>query len=318
MRLRYGGGVYDRTVALLGGLVRPEGVELEYVPDAPNAIFRRMLASAEFDVSEMSAGNYLSALAQGEQRFVGLPVFPSRVFRHGSIFVNPAAGIGRPEDLRGRRVGVPEYGQTANVWVRAILQHDYGVQPQEIHWVRGSTEKLALSLPPGVLVEDAPPGAELSKMLEEREIDALAAPQKPAAFDADSARAQRLFPDFATVEAEYYRRTGHFPIMHLVVLRRDLYDQDRSLARRLYDAFLSAKTWAYRQLAQTGTLATSLAFQIAAYEQQRTLLGDDPFAYGLARAGGTMRALAEYVHEQGLASRVVPLEELFAAEVLDT
>jgi 4,5-dihydroxyphthalate decarboxylase len=318
MRLRYGGGVYDRTMALLGGLVRPEGVELEYVPDAPNAIFRRMLASAEFDVSEMSAGNYLSALAQGEQRFVGLPVFPSRVFRHGSVFVNSTAGIGRPEDLRGRRVGVPEYGQTANVWVRAFLQHDYGVQPQEIHWVRGSTEKLALRLPPGVVVEDAPAGANLAAMLEAGEIDALAAPQKPAAFDAASSRAQRLFPDFATVEAEYYRRTGYFPIMHLVVLRRDLYEQDRSLARRLYDAFLAAKSWAYQQLAQTGTLATSLAFQTAAYEQQRALLGDDPFAYGLARAGGSMRALAEYVHEQGLASRVVPLDELFAAEVLDT
>jgi|DewCreStandDraft_1066081.scaffolds.fasta_scaffold15522_2 4,5-dihydroxyphthalate decarboxylase len=318
MRLRYGGGVYDRTVALLAGIVKPEGVELEYVGGVPNQIFRRMFDTAEFDVSEMSAGNYLSALTQGEDRFVGLPIFPSRVFRHGSIFVRTDAGIERPEDLRGRRVGVPEYGQTANVWVRAILQHEYGVHAREIHWVRGDTEKIALQLPPGVVVEDAPRGVTLSELLERGEIDAVAAPEKPACFVAGSPRVRRLFPDFPAVEADYYRRTGHFPIMHLVVMRRDVYERDRTLPRRLYAAFQAAKAWAYEQLARAGTLATSLAFQTAAYEQQLALLGDDPFAYGVARARATVEALAGYVYEQGLASRVVALEELFVPELLDT
>src|SRR5262249_27461393 len=152
----------------------------------PNQIFRQMFATAEYDVSEMSGANYLSALAQGEDRFIGLPIFPSRVFRHNAIYVNRAAGIERPPPLRRKRDGLPEFGQTANVWVRAALQHEYGVMAQDIHWIRGTTEKIKLSLPPGVVVEDAPAGADLSAMLDAGEIDALAAPGKPACFEAGS------------------------------------------------------------------------------------------------------------------------------------
>jgi 4,5-dihydroxyphthalate decarboxylase len=249
---------------------------------------------------------------------VAIPVFPSRVFRHGSIFVNTSAGIERPEDLRGRRLGVPEYGQTANVWVRAVLEHQYGVQARDIHWVRGTTEKIALQLPPGVAVEDVPAGVELSDLLDRGEIDAMAAPEKPACFVAGSPRVRRLFRDFPKVEAEYYLQTGYFPIMHTVVLRRDVYDRDRGLARRLYDAFLEAKAWAYEGLGRSGVLSTSLAFQTAVAEEQQAILGDDPFAYGIARTRATVEAMAGYVHEQGLASRVVSIDELFAPEVLDT
>ncbi|MBX5489545.1 MAG: ABC transporter substrate-binding protein [Chloroflexi bacterium] len=318
MKLRYAGALYDRTLALYTGEVRPEGVELDYTVGHPNQIFRRMLASAEFDVSEMSAANYLCAVARGDRRFVAIPVFPSRVFRHGSLFVNAAAGITAPADLRGRRLGVPEYAQTANVWVRALLQHEYGVRPEEIHWVRGSTEKIDFTLPPGVRVDDAPPGSDLSAMLEAGEIDALAAPEKPASFLAGSPRVRRLFPNFAEVEADYYRRTGHFPIMHLVVLQRALYEAERTLPRRLYAAFEAAKQRAYEGLLRSGILLTSLAFQTAYAERERGLLGDDPFAYGLARARATVEVLAQYVYEQGLAPRRVALEELFAAETLDT
>jgi 4,5-dihydroxyphthalate decarboxylase len=319
VKLRYGGALYDRTAALAAGLIRPEGVEaIDYVVDLPNQVFRRMFATAEFDVSEMSMGNYLSALTQGENRFVAIPVFPSRVFRHGSIFVNASASIERPEDLRGRRLGVPEYGQTANVWVRAFLQHQYGVQPREIHWVRGTTEKIALQLPPGVEVEDVPAGADLSDLLDRGEIDAMAAPEKPACFVGGSPRVRRLFRDFPKVEAEYFKQTGYFPIMHTVVLRRDVYDRDRGLARRLYDAFLEAKAWAYDGLGRSGVLSTSLAFQTAAAEEQQAIFGDDPFAYGVARTRATVEAMAAFVHEQGLANRVVSLDELFAPEVLDT
>lgn len=318
MQLRYGGAVYDRTAALKMGVVQIPGVELDYVVDLPNQVFRRMFDAAEFDVSEMSGGNFLTALARGEDRFVGLPIFPSRVFRYGSIYLNAAAGIDRPEDLRGRRLGVPEYGQTATVWVRAILEHEHGVHARDIHWVRGTTEKVAFEVPPGIRLEDAPPGRTLSDMLDAGEIDALAAPERPACFAAGSPHVRRLFPDFPEVDAAYYRRTGHFPIMHLMVMRRDVYERDRTLPRRLYDAFVEAKALAYELLGRTGVLHTSLAFQTWAYEQQCALLGDDPFAYGVACGRATVEALAGYVHEQGLAPRRVSVEELFVPELLAT
>ncbi|HEY7062736.1 MAG TPA: ABC transporter substrate-binding protein [Chloroflexota bacterium] len=318
MKLRYGGAVYDRTAALALGAVRPEGVELDYVVDLPNQIFRRMFDTAEFDVSEMSGGNYLTALARGERRFVGLPIFPSRVFRYGSIYVNVDAGLERAEDLRGRRLGVPEYGQTATVWVRAMLAHEHGLHARDLTWVRGTTEKVAFEPPPGVTIEDAPAGRTLSDMLVAGEIDALASPEKPECFVAGSPRVRRLYPDFTEMDVAYYRRTGHFPIMHMMVMRRQIYEADRALPRRLYDAFVAAKTMAYELLGRTGVLHTSLAFQTAAYEQQRAVLGDDPFAYGVAATRPTVEALAGYVHEQGLAPRRVSVEDLFVPELLDT
>ena len=318
MQLRYGGAVYDRTAALKMGVVQIPGVELDYVVDLPNQVFRRMFDTAEFDFSEMSGGNFLTALARGEGRFVGLPIFPSRVFRYGSIYVNVAAGIERPEDLRGRRLGVPEYGQTATVWTRAVLEHEHGVPARDIYWVRGTTEKVAFETPTGVTLEDAPPGQTLSAMLEGGEIDALAAPERPDCFAAGSPRVRRLYPNFPEVDAAYYRRTGHFPIMHLMVLRRDVYERDRTLPRRIYEAFVQAKALAYELLGRTGVLHTSLAFQTYAYEEQRALLGDDPFSYGLARNRATVEAMTGFVHEQGLAPRRLSIEEVFAPELLDT
>jgi 4,5-dihydroxyphthalate decarboxylase len=318
MQLRYGGAVYDRTAALALGAVRPEGIELDYVVDLPNQVFRRMFDTAEFDVSEMSGGNYLTALARGEKRFVGLPIFPSRVFRYNSLYVHVDAGIARAEDLRGRRLGVPEYGQTANVWVRAMLEHEHGVHARDVQWVRGTTEKVSFEPPPGVSIENAPPGRTLSDLLAAGEIDALAAPEQPECFAAGSPRVRRLYPNYTEMDAAYYRRTGHFPIMHMVVMRRDVYERDRTAARRLYDAFLTAKSMAYELLGRTGVLHTSLAFQTAAFEQQRALLGDDPFAYGVAATRHTVEALASYVFDQGLAPRRVPIEELFVPELLET
>jgi 4,5-dihydroxyphthalate decarboxylase len=318
MHLRYGGAVYDRTAGIKLGTVRIEGVDLEYVVDLPNQVFRRMFDTAEFDFCEMSGGNYITALALGDRRFVGLPIFLSRVFRYGSLFINTHSGITRPEDLRGRRLGVPEYGQTATIWMRAILEHEHGVHAREVHWVRGATEKVAFEIPAGVTVEDAPPGRTLSDLLEAGEIDALAAPERPECFVRGSAQVRRLFPNYPEVDAAYYRRTGHFPIMHMIVLRRDVYERDRTLPRRIYAAFVEAKRQAYEGLARSGFLVTSLAFQTFAYEQQQALLGDDPFAYGVARSRATIEALAEYTHEQGLAPRRVTIEELFVPELLDT
>jgi 4,5-dihydroxyphthalate decarboxylase len=318
MRLRYNGVAYDRTVPLISGEVQPEGIELEYVTDLPNAIFRRMFATEEFDASELSSSNFIIERARGDQRFVALPVFPSRVFRHNSMYVNVAAGIASPRDLVGRRVGIPEYLQTANFWARGILQDEYGVQPEDLRWVRGDTEKLKLQLPANLEITQAPPGRTLSELLETGEIDALISPRKPACIEANSPRVRRLFPDYPRVEAEYYQRTGHFPIMHLVAIRRHVYERDRSIARRLYDAFVEAKRRAYAGLREGVYLTTSLPLQIAYAEESRAVFGDDPFPYGAAANRHTLQAVARYVHEQGMANRVLDLEEIVVPELLDT
>jgi 4,5-dihydroxyphthalate decarboxylase len=318
VRLRFNGVAYDRTLPLISGEVQPEGIDLEYVVDLPNPIFRRMFLTDEFDASELSSSNFIIERARGDQRFVALPVFPSRVFRHNSMYVNVDAGIERPEDLKGKRVGIPEYLQTANFWARGILQDEYGVRPEELRWVRGDTEKLKLPLPPRLDITQAPPGRTLSDMLEDGEIDALISPRTPACIEAGSPRVRRLFPDFPKVEAEYFQRTGHFPIMHLVAIRRHVYEADRSIARRLYDAFVEAKRRAYEGLRQGVFLTTSLPLQIAYVEESRATFGNDPFPYGTAANRHTLATVARYVHEQGMADRVLDVEEIIVPELLDT
>jgi 4,5-dihydroxyphthalate decarboxylase len=318
MRLRFNGVAYDRTLPLISGEVQPEGMELEYVTDLPNAIFRRMFATEEFDASELSSSNFIIERARGDRRFVAIPVFPSRVFRHNSMYVNVDAGIEQPRDLIGRRVGIPEYLQTANFWARGILQDEYGVRPEELRWVRGDTEKLKLPLPASLDITQAPPGRTLSDLLEAGEIDALISPRKPACIEARSPSVRRLFPDYPRVEAEYFQRTGHFPIMHLVAIRHHVYERDRSIARRLYEAFVEAKRRAYAGLAEGVFLTTSLPLQIAYAEESRATFGDDPFPYGTAANRHTLAAVARYVHEQGMADRVLDVEEIVVPELLDT
>jgi 4,5-dihydroxyphthalate decarboxylase len=319
MRLQFAGGIYDRTVALITGAVQPEGVELDYLVGEINQIFRRMLSQQEFEASELSASNFIIQRTRGDERFVALPVFPSRTFRHNAIYVNVGAGIERPEDLRGKRVGIPEYFQTANFWIRAFLQHDYGVLPEQIRWVRGDPDKLDLPLPANLELTEAPGGrAALSGMLEAGDLDALVELFPPACFRAGSPRVRRLFPDCRAAEIEYYQRTGHFPIMHLVALRRDVYERDRTLAWRLYDAFLEAKRQAYSHLQSTGALVTSLPLQVSYAAETRALFGDDPFPYGVERNRHTMGALARYVYEQGVAPRELSVEEIFVPELLNT
>jgi 4,5-dihydroxyphthalate decarboxylase len=296
-------------------------MEFEYITGRPADIFRRVFSGEGFEASELSLSNYIIQRARGDDRFVALPVFPSRVFRHNTIFINTNAGVDRPEDLSGKAVGLREYAITANFWVRAFLQHDHGVTPESVQWVRAEHEKLDLPPPAGVEIRDLPPGRGvqgLSELLDAGEIAALVSFEHPRCFVEGSPRVRRLFPDFAAVEADYFRRTGHFPIMHTVVLRRDVYEGDRSLARRLYDAFAAAKEHSYEATRDAGALVTNLPLQIAYVEQTQELFGDDPFPYGVAGNRHTVEALARYVQEQGYADRALTCEELFAAELLDT
>jgi 4,5-dihydroxyphthalate decarboxylase len=281
-----------------------------------------MLQFEEFDASELSCANYFVLFSRGDRRFVAIPIFPSRMFRHSAIYVNTAAGIEAPGDLKGKRVGCPEYAMTAAVWVRGFLQHDYGVLPADITWVLGGLEqpgrrdRIAPASPPGVRLEPAPAGRSLVELLEAGEIDAVVTPSMPSSLRAGSPRVGRLFPDFQQVEAEYFRRTGVFPIMHTVVLRRDLYERSPWAAVSLYKAFCQARDLAFERLYEPDALAVSLAWAIAYVEQELALRGQDLWPYGFEANRATLEALKSHLGEQGLLAADFALEQAFAPSTL--
>jgi 4,5-dihydroxyphthalate decarboxylase len=316
-------GRNDRTQALLDGTVRPEGVRLIGVPLSPPEAFFRMLRHAEFDAAELSAAAYFTLLSRGDRRFVAIPVFLSRAFRHSSIFVHSGAGIEAPGDLRGKRVGTPEYHLTTTVWARGILRHEYRVAPEELLWRTGGQrqpgrrERIRVDLPPGIRLEYIPAEATLDAMIESGELDAVIVPDVPAPFAAGSPRVRRLFPDFKAVEVEYYRRSGVFPIIHLVALRREVYERNPWAAQSLFKAFSRAKDESMATLYDMNVLHTSLPWLIAEVESERALFGPDLWPYGLESNRRTLETLLQYLGEQGLLEGAVDLDEAFAANTLE-
>lgn len=317
-------GNYDRTQALLDGEIMPEGIELNYIPLGPEEIFWRMLRHREFDVSEMSLAMYLTGRAAGAMPLMAIPVFPSRAFRHSSIYVNAASDIQRPQDLAGRRVGVVEYAITAAVWVRGMLQDEYGVCPEQIQWITGGQEqpnradKVQLKSSVGVRIERAPAGRYLSEMLVEGDIDALVAARVPTAYTQGGGKVRRLFPDYRAVEQDYFRRTGIFPIMHTLVMKEELYESHPWVAQSLLKAFIEAKTLCYQSIQNPATLRYVLPWMMAEAEEMRELMGEDPWPYGLEPNRKTIEKLASYCYGQGLAPRQAKPEELFAPNTLDS
>ena len=314
-------GAYDRTLPLALGNVRPQGIDLTYLPMQPEEVFWRMTRHAEFDAAEMSMSSYLVRRSRDDDALVAIPVFTSRMFRHSCVWVNADSGVERPEDLKGKRMGVPEYQVTAVVWIRGFLEDDYGVAPSDMHWFQGGliqpgrVEKLAVS-PPGVDIKPISPDRTLSDMLASGELDALMAPRAPSTYDGK--RVRRLFPDFRAVEADYYRRTGIFPIMHAVAIRRDLLHQYPWVARSLYDALVAAKAQAIGELVNwRASLTTSLPWQLAELEATRALMGDDFWPYGVEPNRKNLETLARYHHQQGLSERQVSVDEMFAESTLD-
>jgi len=316
-------GEYDRTRALADGSIRPAGFELRYVALNPGELFARMVRDREFDVSEMSLSTYLNLRARGDDGLVGIPVFPSRVFRHGYIFVNRDAGIGRPEDLAGRRVGTMQWQLTSSLWLRGTLADEHGVQPSSITWLVGGQdepgqhERAPVDVPPEVRVEAIPPGTSLGGLLVEGAIDAIFAPHVPRVFRDGDPRVVRLFPDFRAVETDYFRRTGLFPIMHLVVVRRDVHEANPSLAAGLLAAFCAAKARAMDRLRFTGTLATMVPWLVAEFEAAEALFGARYWPYGVDANRPELETAIRYAVEQGIARRSLTVEELFAPETLD-
>ncbi len=311
-------GDYDRTGALKTGAVRPQGVDLNILTLSPEEIFYRMGRFLEFDACEFSLSTYTIRRGRGEP-MIAIPVFPSQMFRHSSIFIGDKAGIREPKDLRGKRVGVPKYHMTAAVWIRGLLEDEYGVAPKDIRWFEGGegakVKEVDVTLPPDVRLEHVPDGKHLGDMVAAGELDAFIGARRPAAYGKG---VSRLFPDFRTAERAYYERTRIFPIMHTVVLKEELVRQYPWLPRSLYDAFTEAKRLAYERLHFTAALLTSLPWQVAEAEETRALMGDDPFAYGIARNRTTVETLAAYSFRQSLAPRRLTIEEMFVPSLLDT
>jgi 4,5-dihydroxyphthalate decarboxylase len=315
-------GNYDRTNALALGDVEPEGIELNYLRLPVEETFWRMLRHREFDVAEMSLSSYLMHRSRTDD-FIAIPVFPSRCFRHSCIFIHAGSGIEQPSDLAGKRVGVPEYQMTAPLWQRALLQHEYGVPPSTIQWFQGGLEqsgreeKVQLNLPSDIVLQSISSEQTLSHMLEVGEIDALLSARAPSSFSRGSGAVRRLFPDFKKIEQEYFRKTGIFPIMHVIVLRRDIVEKYPWAGANLYKAFCQAKDRLFEQMTQTAALHVSLPWLIAELEETQRLMGPDFWPYGVAANRKTLDTATQYSYEQGLTPRKLTIEELFLASTLD-
>ena len=315
---------YDRTRALRDGTVKAEGIDLNYLVLPVEEIFWRMLKYQEFDVAELSMGAFLVAASQGRLPFTAIPVFPSRTFRHRCIFVHASAAVERPEDLRGKRVGVPEYTMTASVWLRGLLQHEYGVAPEEIHWLQGGEEqpgrkdRVDFELPRGVRLDGIPQDRTLNEMIESGELDALMSPRMPSCFLRGSSPVRRLFPDFKRVEMDYFRRTGIFPIMHVIAIRMPVYAENPWVAQSLFKAFSEAKDRCFSRLYDTNVLRISLPWTDAEYEETRQLMGGNYWPYGYAANRHVLETLHSYLLEQGLIKQKLDLEKLFAPGTLET
>jgi 4,5-dihydroxyphthalate decarboxylase len=320
LRVTLACGATDRTMPLIVGDVRPAGIDLTFLRMYPEEVFWRMTRHAEFDAAEMSLSSYLLRRSRGDDAVLAIPVYPSREFRHSCIWVRSDAGIETPGHLKGRRMGVPEYQMTAAVWIRGLLSDDYGVAPSDLDWFSGGLyqpgreEKLPISIP-GVQITAIQAHQTLSEMLLDGELDAIMGPRPPSGFPGPKVR--RLFEDFKAVEQAYFRRTGVFPIMHTVVVRRELLEREPWVARSLYDAFCEAKARATAQLSEAVVLAVTLPWLIAEVESTQALMGEDYWPYGLERNRAALETLVRYSCEQGLAQRAVAIEELFAPTTLD-
>jgi 4,5-dihydroxyphthalate decarboxylase len=314
---------YDRTRALQDGRVRPEGITLNYLPLPVEETFYRQLRYREFDVSEMSLSSYLLTLDEPDPPFVALPVFPSRFFRHQSIYINTDSGITEPADLVGKRVGTPEFQMTAGVWQRGILSDDYGVPVESVTYLtgaiedRGRQEKIALDLPHHISVSPINPDQNLSTMLANGELDAIYSAGQPSCFGRVP-HIQHLFKDFKAAEQEYFRRTRIFPIMHVIVLKRGLYEQHPWVARSLYKAFDESLRLAYVDLRHRNALKVMLPWLQEHLTETLDLLGDDYWSYGLAANRHVLEVFARYSNAQGLASRRWSPDEIVLAEASDS
>lgn len=316
-------GDYDRTRPLVDGAVQIDGVDPTFSLLVPEEIFFRAFRHAEFDVCELSLSSFAVKTAANDCPYVGVPVFPSRAFRHTCVCIRNDRGIAAPEDLKGRRVGIPEYQLTANVWMRAILQDEHGVAPSEITWVRGGyeqpgrVEKIPVKLPADVHVEAAPEGETLTGLLDKGEIDAIMGPRAPSSFDRGDPRISWLYPDPTAAAAEWYGRRRIFPIMHILGVRKTLAEQHPWLPAALAKAFEKAKAAALAKLTDTSATKVTLPFVEEQLRNAKRLMGDDFWSYGFAANRHVLEYFLHHHHQQGLSARHLKPEALFHPATLE-
>jgi len=316
-------GDYDRTRALFDGRVQIDGVDPVYMLLNPEEMFFRAMRSVDFDITELSFSSYLVKHSLGECPYIAVPVFLSRAFRHTSIYVRKDR-VRRPEDLKGRRIGLPEYQLTANVWARAFLEDDHGVRPSDVTWVRGGIdtpgrpEKIKLQLPANVKVEASPDDTTISELLDRGEIDGFMAPRPPNRKALANPNIGWLFDDPTAAAKDHYRRTGVFPIMHVLAIRKELAAMHPWLPAAVLKAFTQAKAAALDLLADTSATKVTLPFVEEQLKAARETLGEDFWSYGVASARPTLEAFVRHHHSQGLSPRQVPVEELFHPATYET
>ncbi|CAN5466508.1 ABC transporter substrate-binding protein [soil metagenome] len=316
-------GDYDRTRALFDGRVQIDGVDPVYMLLNPEEMFFRAMRSVDFDMTELSFSSYLVKHSQGNCPYIAVPVFLSRAFRHTSIYVRKDR-IEKPEDLKGKRIGLPEYQLTANVWARAILTDDYGVRPEDVTWVRGGIdtpgrpEKIKLQLPDNVKVEAAPEGTTISQLLDCGEIDGFMAPRPPSPATLQNPNVGWLFDDPTAVAKDYYKRTGVFPIMHILGIRKELAEQHPWLPGAALKAFTQSKAAALALLSDTSATKVTLPFVEEQLKAARDVMGEDYWSYGVAGARKTLETFVRHHHSQGLSARLMSVEELFHPATYET
>ena len=325
LTLDLGCGDYDIVRPLKDGAVRAEGMEINFITiNRPPEVHWRMGVHHEFDAAEMSFGSFIAGKARADFPFVGIPAFVYRKFRHSCAYVNVSAGINKPEDLKGRRVGVPEWQMTATVWLRGFLQDDYGVRPSDMHWLTGGLEsserkeKISLQLPPEIRMDHIASGKTLSDMLVSGDIDALLTAQVPVPFVKRVPQVKRLFANPREVEADHFKRTGIFPIMHVMILRAEFYKRHPWVAQSLYKALVDAKAHCMNAVFKNDAIHSALPWAGPHAEEVRTLMGQDFWPYGVDANRKTLETFLRYSFEQGLIARKLDVEELFLKETSDT
>ena len=312
---------YDHTADVVTGRVPVGGVDLTALVLPVEEIFFRMLTYREFDVSELSFAKYVSLRSQGDDSLVAIPVFPSRIHRHSSIYVRRDGPVQAPGDLAGRRVGLPEWAQTAAVYSRGMLAHQYGLDLASVEWVQagvdqpGRREKVALRLSPGVRVTPAPEDS-LSDMLVSGAVDAVLSAHPPGCFEHRHPNIRRLFEDYPAVEAAYYHETGIFPIMHVVVIRGDRLQGARWMAGELFKAFEAAKARSIARMLDVTAPRVPIPWCYARAAEAQAMFGEDYWPYGVEANRRTLEAFLQYAHEQGVCHRLLAPEELFAPETV--
>ena len=323
LRLSVAMGDYDRTRALLDGRVQIDGVDPVYMTLYPEEMFFRAMRSQDFDICELSFSSYMVKTAQNTCPYVAVPVFLSRAFRHTSIYVRKDR-VHKPEDLKGRRIGLPEYQLSAHVGARAILQDDHGVHPEDVTWLRGGIEtpgrpeKIALKLPAGVRLENAPEGTTISELLDRGEIDGFMAPRPPSAQALSNPAVGWLFDDPTAAAKDYFKRTGIFPIMHVVGVRKTLCDAHPWLPMAVFKAFNQAKGAALEALSDTSATKVTLPFVEEQLKAARETMGQDFWSYGVAANRATLDAFLRHHHAQGLSQKRMQIEEIFHPATYET